>query len=126
MIFGELKNISQELTAIGTENLHNILICFFSWFCRISKYLATINDDEELRKQSQSFYKTEFGIDIPLENIHCLGGRSEDIFYLCKECPFITCCKEHNTEMCSECCDYPCKKIKGYQEKYVNKCNQIN
>ena len=103
------------------------LLCYCGHDCaRCLTYLATINDDEELRKQSQSFYKTEFGIDIPLENIHCLGGRSEDIFCLCKECPFITCCKEHKTEMCSECCDYPCKKIKCYQEKYVNKCNQIN
>ena len=45
-------------------------------------YLATINNDENLRKQSQSFYKTEFAIDIPLKDIHCLGGRSEDVFCL--------------------------------------------
>ena len=103
------------------------LLCYCGHDCaRCLTYLATINNDEELRKQSQSFYKTEFGMDIPLADIHCLGGRSNDIFYLCKECPFTKCCKEHKTEMCSECCDYPCEKIKDYQEKYVNKCNQIN
>ena len=101
-------------------------ICYCSHDCsRCLTYHATINNDEDLRKQSQEFYKTEFGIDIPLKEIHCLGGRSEDIFYLCKECPFIKCCKEHGVEMCSACSNFPCEKIKGYQEKYVNKCNQI-
>lgn len=102
------------------------LLCYCGHDCaRCLTYLATINNDEELRKQSQSFYKTEFGMDIPLADIHCLGGHSEDIFYLCKECPFIKCCKEHSIEMCCDCPKYPCKDIKEYQEKYVNKCNQI-
>ena len=105
----------------------NQLICCCGHDCsRCLTYLATINNDENLRKQSQSFYKTEFAIDIPLKDIHCLGGRSEDIFCLCKECPFVKCCKEHNVERCIECSEYPCKTIKEYQEKYVNKCNQIN
>ena len=104
----------------------NQLMCCCGHDCsRCLTYLATINNDENLRKQSQSFYKTEFAIDIPLKDIHCLGGRSEDVFCLCKECLFIKCYKEHEIEMCSECCDYPCEKIKDYQEKYVNKCNQI-
>ena len=68
----------------------NKLVCYCGHDCaRCLTYLATINNDEDLRKQSQEFYKAEFGIDIPLKDIHCLGGRSEDIFYLCKECPFI-------------------------------------
>ena len=105
----------------------NQLICCCGHDCsRCLTYLSTINNDENLRKQSQSFYKTEFAIDIPLKDIHCLGGRSEDVFCLCKECPFVKCCKEHNVERCIECSEYPCKTIKEYQEKYVNKCNQIN
>ena len=104
----------------------NKLACYCGHDCaRCLTYLATVNNDEDLRKQTQKFYKTEFGIDIPLKDIHCLGGRSEDIFYLCKECPFIKCCKEHSIEMCCDCPKYPCKDIKEYQEKYVNKCNQI-
>ena len=103
-----------------------ILCCCGHDCARCLTYLATINNDEELRQKSQSFYKTEFGIDIAREDIHCLGGCSEDVFYLCKECPFIKCCNEHSVEMCFECSNYPCKKIKAYQEKYVNKCNQIN
>ena len=102
-------------------------ICYYGHDCaRCLTYLATINNNDDLQKQSQEFYKTELGVNISLEDIHCLGGRSEDIFYLCKECPFIKCCKEHGIEMCSDCPKYPCNNIKEYQEKYVNKCNQIN
>ena len=102
-------------------------ICYRGHDCaRCLTYLATINNDEGLRNQSQKFYQAEFGITIPLKELHCLGGRSKELFFLCKSCPFIKCCKEHHIEMCIECSEYPCKNIKEYQEKYVNKCNQIN
>lgn len=101
-------------------------ICYCGHDCsRCFTYLATINNDEDLRKQSQKFYKDEFGIDVPLEDIHCLGGRSEDVFYLCRGCPWIKCCKERRVEACSDCPDYPCEALKQYQEKYANKCNQV-
>ena len=62
----------------------NKLVCYCGHDCaRCLTYIATINNDEDLRKQSQNFYKTEFGIDIPLKDIQCLGGRSNDVFYLC-------------------------------------------
>ena len=53
----------------------NKLVCYCGHDCaRCLTYLATIRNDEKLRKQSQRFYKTEFGIDIPLKDIYCLGG----------------------------------------------------
>lgn len=101
-------------------------ICYCGHDCsRCLTYLATINNDDNLRKQSQKFYKDEFGINISLEDIHCLGGRSENVFYLCKECPWVKCCRDRGIEACSDCADYPCKALKEYQEKYVNKCDQI-
>ena len=61
------------------------LICCCGHDCsHCLTYLATINNDEKLRKQAQKFYKTEMGIDISLEDIHCLGGCSNDAFYLCQ------------------------------------------
>ena len=101
-------------------------ICFCGHDCsRCITYLATIKDDDGLRKQSQKFYKNEFGYDIPLSDIRCMGGHSENIFYLCHGCPWMKCCREHNINSCSECGEYPCKPLAEYQEKYVNKCNQI-
>lgn len=101
-------------------------ICYCGHDCsRCLTYLATINHDDHLRKQSQKFYRDEFGMDIPLEAIHCLGGRSEDAFYLCRECPWKKCCRERGIAACSDCADYPCEALKRYQDKYVNKCNQV-
>ena len=37
-------------------------------------YIATQQNDNNLRRQSQSFYKEKFGLDIPLEKFNCNGG----------------------------------------------------
>lgn len=103
------------------------MMCYCGHDCtRCLTYLATVHNDEALRERSQHFYKNAFGMEIPLEQVHCFGGRSEDVFYLCRECPFIQCCKEHAVEQCADCSIFPCQKIKAYQEKYVNQCNQID
>lgn len=92
---------------------------------RCLTYLATVNNDEELRVKSQRFYKDKFNLDIPLEKLRCLGGRSEGVFYMCNGCPWMKCAKEKGLSACSECVEYPCKPLAEYQEKYVNKRNQI-
>lgn len=88
-------------------------------------YIATQNNEDSLRKRSQRFYKDTFGLDIPLEKFNCCGGRSNRVFELCKECPFVKCCKEHGVDFCSECPEYSCKDISDYEATYVNKCNQL-
>ena len=104
----------------------NQLICFCGHDCsRCVTYLATVRNDDELRKQSQEFYKTEFGRDIPFSEIHCMGGRSDDAFTLCRECPWMKCCRERGLDRCADCGEYPCKPLAEYSWKYVNKCNQL-
>jgi len=100
--------------------------CYCGHDCaRCITYMATLRNDDNLRRQSQSFYKEQFGLDIPFEKINCEGGRSQNVFELCKGCPFVKCCKERSVDSCSKCPEYPCKEISDYQAKYVNKCNQI-
>ena len=88
-------------------------------------YLATKNDDNCLKTQAQSFYKAEFGMEIPLDKMSCHGGRTDEIFELCRDCPFSKCCRERNISACNKCPEYPCGMLEKYQQKYVNKCNQI-
>lgn len=88
-------------------------------------HLATVQNDDTLRKQSQQFYKTMFGLDILLDEVNCLGCQSDNVFKLCKSCPFVKCASERKNAACSECIEYPCNALAEYQEKYVNKCNQI-
>lgn len=114
-----------------TDSTHRInklfsLPCYCGHDCaRCVTYIATQRNDDNLRRQSQSFYKERFGLDIPLEKFNCEGGRSKNVFELCKECPFVKCCKERSVDSCSKCPEYLCKEISDYQAKYVNKCNQL-
>ena len=114
-----------------TDSTHRIgklfsMPCYCGHDCaRCITYIATLRNDDNLRRQSQSFYKERFGLDIPLEKFNCEGGRSKNVFELCKGCPFIMCCKERSVDSCSKCPGYPCKEISDYQAKYVNKCNQL-
>lgn len=102
------------------------MICFCGHDCsRCVTYQATVRDDDALRMRSQSFYRETFGQDLPIEAFHCLGGRSEQVFSLCRECPWIKCCRERGIGSCEECAEYPCPALGAYQEKYVNKCNMM-
>jgi hypothetical protein len=103
------------------------MICFCGHDCsKCVTYLATAEDNDELREQSRQFYLTEFGQNIPLTEMRCHGGRSNDLFYLCRGCPWMKCCRERGIDACSECGEYPCQPISEYFRKYVNKCNQKN
>ena len=114
-----------------TDSTHRIgklfsLPCYCGHDCaRCITYIASLRNDDNLRRQSQSFYKGQFGLDISLEKINCEGGRSQNVFELCKGCPFVKCCKERSVDFCSKCLEYPCKELSDYQAKYVNKCNQV-
>lgn len=104
----------------------SFLLCYCGHDCsKCVTYIATKKNDDSLRKQAQRFYKEEFGLDMPLEEFNCEGGRTENVFVLCERCPFIKCCNEHGVSSCNNCPEYPCKEISEYQAKYVNKCNQI-
>ena len=120
-----------DKTARITDSTYRIsklfsLPCYCGHDCaRCITYIATLRDDDNLRRQSQSFYKEQFGLDIPLKKFNCDGGRSKNVFELCKECPFKKCCIERGIDSCNKCSEYPCSEISDYQEKYVNKCNQL-
>jgi hypothetical protein len=102
------------------------MICFCGHDCsKCVTYLATVKDDAVLREQSRQFYLTEFGFDIPLQEFRCRGGRSDDVFYLCRACPWMKCCRERGIDACTECDVYPCRPLAEYTGKYVNKCNQL-
>jgi len=102
------------------------MLCYCGHDCaRCVTYRATIENNDELRRQSQKFYCEEYGREIPLEQINCTGGRTDGIFHLCKECPWMKCCRERVIDACSECPEYPCPPLAEYIGKYVNKCNQI-
>ncbi len=109
-----------------SETKNRPMECYCGHDCsRCITYIATLNDDDALRKESQRFYKEQFNKDIPLGKFNCRGGRADEIFELCKDCPFRKCCIEKGILSCESCPEYPCAALKNYQVKYINKCNQI-
>ena len=124
--YDKCQTEEEIIEMIKTGNKLFGLPCYCGHDCsKCVTYIATQTNNEDLRRQAQSFYKEIFGLDIPLEKFYCNGGRSKNVFELCKECPFKKCCIERGIDACSKCSEYPCKEILDYQEKYVNKCNQL-
>lgn len=82
-------------------------------------YRATVRDDEDLRIRAQEYYRETFGQEIPLEQFTCLGVHSDVVFPLCRECPWVQCCRRHGIVSCEACKDYPCAALREYRTKYV-------
>jgi len=77
-------------------------------------YVATKNNDEELRKKTAE----QFGMEA--EKLYCSMCNSEegDLFYWCAECPIRACARDRGFKTCAECSDYPCEKLAEPHEKY--------
>lgn len=94
------------------------LPCFCGHDCaRCVTYLASRRDEDGLRRRAQAFYREAFGLAIPLAECRCGGGRSQEVFALCRECPFALCCRERGIDSCAACPEYPCPQLAAYQEK---------
>lgn len=79
-------------------------------------YLATKNNDDELRRTTAENWSKMFNANIEAKDINCLGCSSEVLFSHCNECNIRKCNVEKSQENCSRCSDYSCDKIKGFHE----------
>ncbi len=77
-------------------------------------YIATKNNDEELRKKTAE----QFGMEA--EKLYCDMCNAEDgeLFYWCAECPIRVCARERGFTTCAECPDYPCDKMAEQHKQY--------
>ncbi|MBA3045491.1 MAG: DUF3795 domain-containing protein [Candidatus Thermoplasmatota archaeon] len=82
-------------------------------------YLATVNDDEALRKATAAKWSEMYKSDIKPENIKCNGCTTPGIkFHHCTECEMRICGIAKGVKNCGRCGDYPCAKIEAFL-KYV-------
>ena len=51
---------------------------------------------------------------VSLEDIHCEGCLSDDLFKYCQSCPIRSCVKQKGVEGCHHCSDFPCKFIEDF------------
>lgn len=76
-------------------------------------YLATINDDDDLRAQTAAQWSKMFSADIPAEAINCLGctSGSPTVFTHCQVCEIRACGQDKGLVHCGKCADFPCDKL---------------
>ena len=77
--------------------------------------IATVNDDNELRKKISNQWSKLNNIEITLEMINCLGCRVEGVktIFCDSICQIRQCAMEKKYETCSDCPDMEeCEKVK--------------
>lgn len=76
-------------------------------------YLATKNNDDDLRKTTAVDWSKMYKSDIKPDDIFCSGCIQAEgrLFGHCSVCEIRKCSRERNLPNCAHCDDYPCEKI---------------
>ena len=76
-------------------------------------YIATVNNDEELRIKTAKEWSKMFNAEIKPESIVCSGCLTESgqKFSHCAECKIRECVILKEIKNCGQCDDYACEKI---------------
>ena len=78
-------------------------------------FIATKNNDDELRKKIAEEWTERYKIDPPLklEDINCQGCLSQDglLYKNCLVCEVRKCGFDKEIKNCKECKDYKCDKL---------------
>jgi hypothetical protein len=87
-------------------------------FCGLSctdcpAFIATVNDDDEMRKRTAEQWSKDYGVDIKPEDINCDGcvlteGRHIGHW---NECEIRICGQGRGVENCAYCNDFACEKL---------------
>jgi hypothetical protein len=76
-------------------------------------YIATINNDDSLRKKYAAEQSEFHGIEIAPEKINCVGCCCDDGEHLgyCNMCEIRKCCHKRGLVTCAECPEYMCDEL---------------
>lgn len=88
-------------------------------------YLATANNDGELRKATAKKWSEMYKADIRPEDICCSGCTTPgQKFHHCTECEMRLCGISKKVRNCGHCAEYPCKTVKAFL-KYVPDAKKV-
>ncbi|MCJ7580741.1 MAG: DUF3795 domain-containing protein [Candidatus Aminicenantes bacterium] len=81
-------------------------------------YLATINNDDEKRREVAELWSKQYGAEIKAGDINCESclSDSENVFSHPKVCEIRKCGKEKGVVNCAYCSDYVCEKLGKFFE----------
>lgn len=78
-------------------------------------YIATVNNDHELMAKTAREWSESSGVPHYVEEMHCRGCKSDDLFRWCKECGVRECSHEKERETCGHCPTYgTCGTIRDF------------
>jgi hypothetical protein len=81
-------------------------------------YVATINNDNNLRKRIYDNWKLKKH-NIKISEINCMGCYSDKIFGACNRCDIRKCCLEKSIKNCKACETTPCDRLSGQLNFYI-------
>jgi hypothetical protein len=81
-------------------------------------YIATQNDDDEIRKQVVEEWTKEFKHAIDIKDINCDGCLAETgrVYFYCSICKVRKCGQEKGVTNCAYCEEYICETLGKYFE----------
>jgi len=70
-------------------------------------YIATINNDEELRAKTAKLWSELNNCEIPAEALHCMGCRMDGVktFFCADMCEIKKCAESKGYDTCGECAE---------------------
>lgn len=71
-------------------------------------YIADRDDNVKFKEKLTGVYG------VGLEELHCKGCLSDDVFKYCTVCPIRECTREKGDEGCYRCEDFPCKFVDDF------------
>ena len=79
-------------------------------------FVATVEDDDDKRREVAELWSNEFGGAFKAEDINCDGclSRGPRVFGYCMKCEIRKCGQEKDVENCAYCDEYACEKLAGF------------
>jgi len=81
-------------------------------------FLATKNDDDDLRAKTARQWSKQFKADLEVEDIDCEGCLLDGgvLFQHCTVCEIRKCGREKGVANCAHCDEYVCEKLEPFFE----------
>ena len=80
---------------------------------KCAAYIATINNDDNLRRRYAAEQSEFFEMEILPEQINCVGCLEDGIHLgYCSMCEIRRCCRKRGLATCAECNEYVCEELK--------------
>lgn len=94
---------------------HNDLIAYCGIDCgSCPLYKATVENSDELKGQVKADWESRYQLSLSLEDMACLGCKSDVVYKYCVHCDLKSCNMSKGTANCTQCSDYACDRIQKF------------